>query len=119
MTQMDSVPPIAPPISASLSPVEWVRKNLFSTWYNGILTVVFLFLLFQGLNALIVWLFTQAQWAVVTTNLRLFFVGLFPQELYWRLWLSLGLSPRSQVYPGAFPRKIASSGVVLYYLPLL
>jgi general L-amino acid transport system permease protein len=91
MTQMDSVPPIAPPISASLSPVEWVRKNLFSTWYNGILTVVFLFLLFQGLNALIVWLFTQAQWAVVTTNLRLFFVGLFPQELYWRLWLSLGI----------------------------
>jgi general L-amino acid transport system permease protein len=71
--------------------VEWVRKNLFSTWYNGILTVVFLFLLFQGLNALIVWLFTQAQWAVVTTNLRLFFVGLFPQELYWRLWLSLGI----------------------------
>ena len=91
MTQMDSVPPIAPPISASLSPVEWVRKNLFSTWYNGILTVVFLFLLFQGLNALILWLFTQAQWAVVTTNLRLFFVGLFPQELYWRLWLSLGI----------------------------
>ncbi len=91
MTQMDSVPPIAPPISASLSPVEWVRKNLFSTWYNGILTVVFLFLLFQGLNALIVWLFTQAQWAVVATNLRLFFVGLFPQELYWRLWLSLGI----------------------------
>ncbi|HEY9741772.1 MAG TPA: amino acid ABC transporter permease, partial [Coleofasciculaceae cyanobacterium] len=91
MTQMDSVPPIAPPVSASLSPVEWVRKNLFSTWYNGILTVVFLFLLFQGLSALIVWLFTQAQWAVVTTNLRLFFVGLFPQELYWRLWLSLGI----------------------------
>jgi len=91
MTQMDSVPPIAPPISASLSPVEWVRKNLFSTWYNGILTVVFLFLLFQGLNALILWLFTQAQWAVVTTNLKLFFVGLFPQELYWRLWLSLGI----------------------------
>src|SRR4028118_2211874 len=91
MTQMDSVPPIVPPVSPSLSPVEWVRKNLFSTWYNGILTVVFLFLLSRGLTALILCRFTQAQWAVVTTNLKLFFVGLFPQELYWRLWLSLGI----------------------------
>jgi general L-amino acid transport system permease protein len=91
MTQMDSVPPIAPPISPSLSPVEWLRKNLFSTWYNTLLTVVCLFLLFQLLKTLILWLFTQAQWTVVQTNLRLFFVGLFPQQLYWRVWVSLGI----------------------------
>lgn len=88
---MDSVPPIAPPFIQSPSPLEWVRKNLFSTWYNGLLTVVCLFLLFQGLNALIPWLFTQAQWAVVKTNLRLFFVGLFPQQVYWRVWLAVGI----------------------------
>ena len=91
MTQMDSVPPMAPPISPSLSPVEWLRKNLFSTWYNTLLTVVCLFLLFQLLKTLILWLFTQAQWTVVQTNLRLFFVGLFPQQLYWRVWVSLGI----------------------------
>ncbi|HEY9903887.1 MAG TPA: amino acid ABC transporter permease [Candidatus Sericytochromatia bacterium] len=88
---MDSVPSIAPPISPSLSPVEWVRKNLFSTWYNGILTVVCLLVLFQGLKTLIPWLFAQAQWAVVQTNLRLFFVGLFPQQSYWRVWFSIGI----------------------------
>jgi general L-amino acid transport system permease protein len=87
---MDSVPSIAPPISSS-SPVEGVRKNLFSTWYNGILTVVCLLVLFQGLKTLIPWLFAQAQWAVVQTNLRLFFVGLFPQQLYWRVWFSIGI----------------------------
>ena len=91
MTQMDSAPPIAPPVSPSLSPVEWLRKNLFNTWYNGILTVVFLFLLFQGLKTLILWLVTRAQWTVVQTNLRLFFVGLYPQDLYWRVWLSMGI----------------------------
>lgn len=91
MTQMDSVPPIAPPVSPSLSPVEWLRKNLFSTWYNSILTVICLVVLFQGLKTISLWLFTQAQWAVVQGNLRLFFVGLFPQELYWRVWLSLGI----------------------------
>jgi general L-amino acid transport system permease protein len=91
MTQMDSVPPIAPPVSPSLSPVEWLRKNLFSSWYNSILTVICLVVLFQGLKTISLWLFTQAQWAVVQGNLRLFFVGLFPQELYWRVWLSLGI----------------------------
>lgn len=91
MTQMDSVPPIALPVSPSLSPREWVRKNLFSTWYNSILTIVCLFLLVQVLKTFFLWLFTQAQWPVVTTNLRLFFVGLFPQELYWRLWFCLGI----------------------------
>lgn len=91
MTQMDSVPPIAPPVSPSLSLWEWLRKNLFSTWYNSILTVICLVVLFQGLKTISLWLFTQAQWAVVQGNLRLFFVGLFPQELYWRVWLSLGI----------------------------
>jgi general L-amino acid transport system permease protein len=91
MTQMDSVPPIAPPVSPSLSLWEWLRKNLFSTWYNSILTVICLVVLFQGLRTISLWLFTQAQWAVVQGNLRLFFVGLFPQELYWRVWLSLGI----------------------------
>ncbi len=64
---------------------------MFSTWYNGILSVVCLFLLFQGLKTLFLWLFTQAQWAVVQTNFRLFFVGLFPQQLYWRAWVSVGI----------------------------
>ena len=91
MMQMDSVPPIAPPVSPSLSLREWLRKNLFSTWYNSILTVICLVVLFQGLITISLWLFTQAQWAVVQGNLRLFFVGLFPQELYWRVWLSLGI----------------------------
>lgn len=91
MTQINSVPPIAPPISQSLSPGEWVRKNLFSTWYNSMLTIICLVIVFQGLKTISLWLFTQAQWAVVQVNLRQFFVGLFPQELYWRVWLSLGI----------------------------
>ncbi|MGB5963536.1 MAG: amino acid ABC transporter permease [Coleofasciculaceae cyanobacterium] len=91
MTQMDSGSPIAPPITQSSSPVEWLRKNLFSNWYNGVLTVVCLLVLFQLLKTFSLWIFTQAKWAVVTENLRLFFVGLYPQELYWRVWLSLGI----------------------------
>jgi general L-amino acid transport system permease protein len=75
----------------SVSPLTWVKKNLFSTWYNGILTILsLLFLYWIGLR-LISWTFTQARWGVIGANLRLFFVGLYPQTLIWRLWTSLGI----------------------------
>ncbi|MBW4674142.1 MAG: amino acid ABC transporter permease [Desmonostoc geniculatum HA4340-LM1] len=64
----------------------WLRKNLFSTWYNSLLTVVCLAFLFWVARGIITWATTQAQWAVIQVNLRLFLVGRFPQTLYWRPW---------------------------------
>ena len=81
----------AQPTSQSLSPREWVRKNLFSTWYNGILTIICLVTLVQGVLGLISWIFGAAQWTVVGVNLRLFFVGQFPADLYWRVWTSVAI----------------------------
>jgi general L-amino acid transport system permease protein len=37
------------------------------------------------------WAFTQAQWAVLRANFRLFFVGRYPVQLLWRVWTSLGV----------------------------
>lgn len=88
---MAQIPASAPPIIQSPSPIEWVRKNLFSTWYNSVVTVICLLLIFLVLKTLILWVFTQAQWNVIEANLRLFFVGLFPQQLYWRVWVTLGI----------------------------
>lgn len=79
----------SPPIIQSPSPIQWVRKNLFSTWYNSVVTMICLLLIFLVLKTLILWVLTQAQWNVVEANLRLFFVGLFPQQLYWRVWVTL------------------------------
>lgn len=91
MAQTDSLPPTAPPNSQLPSPLQWVRKNLFSTWYNGILTIICLVVIAQVLIGFVSWVFGAAQWAVIGANLRLFFVGRFPQELYWRLWTSLAI----------------------------
>jgi general L-amino acid transport system permease protein len=88
---MAQIPASAPPIIQSPSPIQWVRKNLFSTWYNSILTIICLLLIFLGLKTAIVWIFTQAQWKVVEANLRLLFVGRYPKELYWRVWVTLGI----------------------------
>lgn len=91
MAQTDSLTPSAPPTRQSPSPLNWLRENLFSTWYNGILTIICLVAIFQGVTGLGRWLFGAAQWGVVGQNLRLLLVGRFPSEVYWRLWSSLGI----------------------------
>ncbi|MBW4562640.1 MAG: amino acid ABC transporter permease [Mojavia pulchra JT2-VF2] len=108
----------------------WLRKNLFSTWYNSLLTVVCLVLLFWVVRGILTWAITQAQWAVILVNLRLFLVGRFPQALYWRVWIILAIaSTLGAVTWGVFSgrqhltrRKIALLasifGVLLVVLPL-
>ncbi|MBD2491740.1 amino acid ABC transporter permease [Aulosira sp. FACHB-615] len=74
------------------SQLTWLRKNLFNTWYNSLLTVVCLVFIFWALHNVITWTTTQAQWAVIQVNLRLFLVGRFPQTLYWRAWIVLAIA---------------------------
>ena len=69
--------------------MTWLRKNLFNTWYNSLLTIICLVIIFFFGWNLINWIITQAQWEVVEANLRLFAVGRYPQSLYWRVWISV------------------------------
>lgn len=80
----------APPIS-QVGPVAWVRKNLFSNWFNSLLTILILLGLFTALKNFLSWATTSAQWQVIPANLPLYFAGRFPADQYWRLWLILGL----------------------------
>jgi general L-amino acid transport system permease protein len=84
---METIPVLPPPATESPTPWNWARKNLFSTWYNSILTVVCLIIAFQAIRVIIVWATTKAQWRVLEANLPLFFAGRFPSESYWRLWI--------------------------------
>ncbi|ODG97036.1 amino acid ABC transporter permease [Nostoc sp. KVJ20] len=70
----------------------WLHKNLFSTWYNSLLTVTCLVLLFWAVRGILTWATTQAQWAVIQINLPLFLVGRFPQTLYWRIWIVVAIA---------------------------
>lgn len=79
------------PFESSVSPLTWVKRNLFSTWYNGLLTIISLLLIAWLGAGLISWAFTQAQWGVIGANLRLFFVGRYPATLVWRAWTILAL----------------------------
>ena len=62
------------------TPKEWVRANLFNTWYNTIITFVFgAAAVFGGYYALR-FLFVTAQWDAVGDNLELFMVGTYPRS---------------------------------------
>lgn len=80
----------APP-KTRLSPGKWLQKNLFDTWYNSILTVISLLLIYWLVSRLLTWTFTQAQWQVIAANWRLFFVGRYPVTALWRAWTTLGI----------------------------
>ncbi|PSB12708.1 amino acid ABC transporter permease [Pleurocapsa sp. CCALA 161] len=71
--------------------LTWLRKNLFNSWYNSLLTILCLLLIIQFIRKFVWWTIAEAQWQVVQVNLPLFLVGRFPQTSYWRLWIVLGI----------------------------
>jgi general L-amino acid transport system permease protein len=89
---------LAPPVDES-GPFGWARKHLFSSWANGITTVVLLGAMAWILSWFLEWaVFTAnftassgaecrgygACWALIREKLRLIFFGTFPYEQQWR-----------------------------------
>lgn len=85
-----ATPSSLPPFNR-LGPWEWAKKNLFSNWFNTLLTLVSLAILAWILTSFLTWALTQASWNVIRENFRLFFVGRYPVQYLWRVWFSLGL----------------------------
>ncbi|MEA5578374.1 amino acid ABC transporter permease [Anabaena sp. UHCC 0451] len=74
-----------------MNKLTWFKKNLFSTWYNSLLTIFCLVIIFSIVKGCLFWAFNQAQWQVIQVNIHLFLVGRFPKSLYWRIWIVLGI----------------------------
>jgi general L-amino acid transport system permease protein len=68
---------------------RWLRKNLFSNWFNTLLTILSALIIFFTLRGLLMWIFFQANWDPVAQNLRLYAVGTYPIEQIWRVWIIL------------------------------
>lgn len=65
---------------------RWLKDNLFSTWYNTLLTCLALVFLFLVLKGILAWAFIEAKWSVIPANAQLFAVGSYPREQMWRIW---------------------------------
>ena len=60
--------------------MTWIRRNLFRTWWDAILTVVF-----GALSVWVVWslanfVLVTGRWEIIEVNLKLMLVGRFPEE---------------------------------------
>ena len=82
----------SPPPIAQSGPGAWLRKHLFNTWYNTLLTIILVGVMLLALWGIINWAFNIAEWAVVPNNLALFMAGLYPAEIYARIWTILGVN---------------------------
>ena len=87
MAAIDAVEVKPPRLTIGL--LAWLRKNLFSTWYNALLTLLALWLLYLLLRPAIEWATTEARWGVIEANLTLFMIGLYPREQIGRVWLCI------------------------------
>ena len=109
---------VLPPPTERYTLLGWLRRNLFSTWYNALLTFAAAGLIVAAARPLLAWAFTQAEWAVVAANLQLFMVGQYPRDELWRVWLCLGLAAALVGLTwGVWVRGRRGLGVLLAVLP--
>lgn len=120
ITAEPPAPALSPP-TERLNPLEWAHKNLFSSWFNTLLTVLMLGLIYALIRPVVVWIFTQAEWEVVQVNLRLLMAGQYPADELWRAWLCLYLL--AIIFGLSWgiwgPRKSWLGGIILLGLALL
>jgi len=96
---------LQPPVT-NVGIIGWLKTNLFSTWYNSILTVAILALLAWLLPPIFRWAFIDslwnssaeacrtidgACWSVVPNNIRFIILGFFPEGQEWRPILAMAL----------------------------
>lgn len=82
---------ILPPPTLRYGPLRWLKENLFSTWYNALLTVLCLWGLYAILGPLLTWALGKADWSIIPANLKLLLVGTYPTEMLWRIWVALAM----------------------------
>jgi len=83
-------PDPAPPVEEHLPPREWLKKNLFSNWFNSLLTVVAGLLILVMLRGLLGFIFNPLrQWNATAVNLRLLMTHAYPADQYIRVWFSV------------------------------
>ena len=89
------------PPASTVGPLAWLRGNLFSTWYNSVLTILILLLLVQIVPPIVDWLLFSAVFGAVESEHcrgegvgacyaflhekhRLILFGLYPYDQQWR-----------------------------------
>lgn len=97
-----------PPPALRRGPLRWLRRNLFNTWYNALLSLCALYLIVIGVKAVVGWALIDAVWsgtsddcraaygegacwAVIGEKLRFILFATYPYDEQWRPMLAVAL----------------------------
>lgn len=69
--------------------LEWIRKNLFSNWFNSLLTILGMTVVYFALVGVGSWAINTADWRPVTVAPLLFMIGQYPRTELWRVGISV------------------------------
>jgi general L-amino acid transport system permease protein len=86
-----TIPPPEPPRPRATSPGDWVRRNLFRSRVDGVVTIVSGVVVGYVVYRLIRFVFVTGRWEIVRVNLKLFMVGRYPSEELWRTAVALAV----------------------------
>lgn len=81
-----------PPPTLIVGPLAWIRNNLFKSVFDSVLTLVSVYIIISIITGMYVWVTTQANWYVVTFNLRQLMLGRYEAAAEWRVTLVVLLS---------------------------
>src|ERR1044071_2835655 len=76
--------PRNPPLLA-VGPLAWIKKNLFNTVGDALLTLIVLFIVGAAGVSFVTWTVGQANWYAINFNLRLLMVGRYEPQYEWRV----------------------------------
>ena len=128
--------PDQPPPLTSVGVLAWVRSNLFSSWFNTLLTLLALYLVWLIVPPLLQWAFIDANWSGTTRadctsdgacwvfirmRFSQFMYGFYPEALRWRVDLTLALAilGAAPLFVNWMRRKALYGAAFLLIYPLL
>lgn len=85
-TTSEAIRPPEPP-----GALTWLKENLFSNWFDALLTLLSLGIVIWVLSASIRWVFFTAEWTPVLRNPLLFTIGQYPRAYLWRIEVILAV----------------------------
>ncbi len=128
--------PDLPPPPMSVGALAWLRSNLFSDWFNTLLTLLAAYLVWLLIPPLLQWALLDASWSgssradcsgegacwvFVRERFSQFMYGFYPEALRWRVDLAalLAIFGAAPLFVARVPRKaVYGLGFLLLY-PLL
>ncbi len=128
--------PELPPPAMTVGVVGWLRKNLFSSLSNSVLTLLAVYLLYLAILPLIQWAFIDADWfgasredctgggacwVFISKRLNQFIYGFYPEVERWRVNLTFALLVLLMLplFIKRVPKKVWLGGFLLFVYPVL